>query len=181
MFLKFYKNNRGFALIEALIYVAVLSVIILVISTFFLWVNKASIKATVMEETLNNANKAMEMIVYEIKTCQEIYQPTSVFSNDNGQLSLKTNEFKPDGESATIIDFFICNDSRICLKKESQNPIFLTSGSVNVEKLKFDLVFNDDLEPSVSIDLQVDYDNPLEKPEYQHSVNLKTTTTLRNY
>lgn len=181
MFLKFDKNSRGFTLIEAIIYIAVLSVMILVVSTFFLWVNKASIKATVMEETLNNASKAMELIVYEIKTSQEIYQPTSIFSNDIGQISLKTNEFKPDGESATIIDFFICNNNRICLKKESQNPIFLTSESVSVEKLKFDLVFNDELEPTVTIDLQVDYNSPLEKPEYQYSVNLKTTTTLRNY
>jgi competence protein ComGC len=181
MFLKFCKNSRGFALVEVIIYIAVLSVIMLVIATFFLWVNKASTKAAVMEETLNNANKVMEMIVYEIKISQEIYQPTSIFASDIGQLSLKTTEFKPDGESATIIDFFICNDNRICLKKESQNPIFLTSESVSVEKLKFDLVFNDELEPSVSVDLQVDYNGPSEKPEHQHSVNLKTTTTLRNY
>ena len=86
MFSKFHininNNNEGFTLIEALIYIGVLSIMMLVIASFFLWIKKADTKAMVMEETLNNANKVMELIVYEIKTSQEIYQPTSVFASD---------------------------------------------------------------------------------------------------
>jgi len=181
MFPKFCKNSKGFTLIESLIYVTVLSMVFLVIFSFFLWVEKSSIKTAVAEETLSNADKVMKLIIYEIKTAHEIYQPTSVFSEDAGQLSLKTTDFKPDGESTTIIDFFICNSNKICLKRESQEPIFLTSEKVDVNKLKFDLVYNNEMEPTVQIDMQIDYNNSSGKPEYQNSVNLKTTATLRNY
>jgi len=67
------------------------------------------------------------------------------------------------------------------LKKESQIPIALTSDKVEIKDLNFTLIGNVTSTPSVQIALKADYKNPQNRPEYQASVNVTTTASLRSY
>jgi len=169
------KNYKGFTLIEAMLYVAVLVVIISAVGSFFLWVTRSNTKARVMRETLDNSRRAIEIMVSEIKEAESIYSPTT--SSD--QLSLETKKYLPGGEETSYIDFYLCG-KRLCLKKESQNPVALTSDQVEINNLVFTQIATGTI-PSVQINLTVDYKNPNNKQEYRSSTETTSTVSLRSY
>jgi len=165
-------------LIETLVYIGILIIVVGVVFSYLIWCVRSSTRVKVARETSDNARRAMEIMVYEIKEARTIYVPTSTST----QLSLETLHYLPVGtvaEDTTYIDFYICG-TQLCLKKESQNPITLTSDEVEVSNLLFTRVVTDQI-PSVQIELEIDYKNPNNQPEYQASVDLKSTASLRNY
>lgn len=170
------KKTKGFTLVEMLVYISVSSIIILATASFVLWVNRSNTKAKVLKEVLNNSRSAMETMSYEIKHAKSIYSPTSVFSTNPGQLSLETPNYAQEDEDTSYIDFFIC-EQKLCLKKENQDPIVLTSNKVQVKSLKFNQVATS----SVQINLKIDYLAPSDKPEYQASINTTSTVSIRIY
>ena len=172
--------NEGFTLIEILIYAAVLAIIVSAVSLYFLWITRSNAKTKAMKETLNSAEMAMETMTYEIKEAESIYIPTSLFDTQIGQLSLKTKKYLPEGETISYIDFYLCGD-QLCLKKESQNPVSLTSDGVKLTKLEFHQLVNASTTPSIQINLKVDYKTPAERPEYQASIDLMSSVSLRIY
>jgi type II secretory pathway pseudopilin PulG len=167
--------RKGFTLIETLVYIGVLTIIVGVVFSFLIWSVRSSTKIKVMREVSDNARRAMEIMVYEIKEARNIYTPTTTST----QLSLKTLYYLPTGEDTTYIDFYICG-TQLCLKKESQNPITLTSDNVEVSNLVFSRIVTGQI-PSVQIELEIDYKNLSGRPEYQASANLKSTASLRSY
>ena len=167
--------KKGFTLIETLVYIGILTIVVAAIFSFLIWSVRSSTKVKVMRETLDNARRVMEIIVYETKEARAVYVPTS----SSTQLSLETLHYLPSGEDTTYIDFYICG-TQICFKKESQSPIALTSDRVEVTDLVFTRVVTEQI-PSVQIELEIDYKNLSSRPEYQASVNLKSTVSLRNY
>ena len=96
-FTKKNKNDLGFTLAEILVYIAVLSLIMLAVSSLFLWVSRTSSKAKAIKETLDNARRVMRVITYEIREARSIYTPTSVLDISPGQLSLETTKYLPEG------------------------------------------------------------------------------------
>ena len=172
-------NNKSFTLIEILVYLGVLAIIISTVSSFFLWAIRSNTKTKVMRETLDNARRAMEIITYEIKEAKSIYTPTTTST----QLSLETTHYLPQGENKTYIDFYLCGtaSTTLCFKKESQNPVALTSDRVEVKNLSFTQIATTSTSPSLQINLEISYKNPSNLPEYQASVNLSSVASLRVY
>ena len=175
------KHNfqKSFTLIEILVYIFILTIIIFVISSFVIWGIRVNTKAKVMREVMDNSRRAMEIMTYEIRESGNVYDPTSSFSFNPGQLSLITTKYLLTDENSAYVDFFIC-DSRLCLKKEGQNPIVLTSDQIEIENLVFSKIVTGN-NASVQIDLKVKYKDTTGKPEYRASVNLRSVASLRSY
>ncbi len=167
--------EKSFTLMEILVYIGVLGIVILTVSSFLIWSIHSNTKTKVMRETLDNGRRAMEIMSYEIRESRSIYTPTT----NSNQLSLETTHYLPEGEKTTFIDFYLCN-SNLCLKKESQNPISLTSDKIEVTNLIFTQVITGTI-PSIQVDFKVDYKNPSNRPEYQASADLTSTISLRSY
>lgn len=176
------KKNKGagFTLVEVLIYISVLTLIVSVTISFFLWISKSSNKTKAARETLDNARRVMEIMTNEVRESNGIYSPTSAFGITNSQLSLETVKYLPEDESASYIDFFIC-EQRLCLKKEGQDPIALTSDMVEIEDFKIYQIATTSTIPSIQINLKVKYKSPSSKPEHQFSINTTSTISLRSY
>ena len=155
---------------EILVYIAVLAVIFLAVSSFLTWSIKVGAKARAIREVTDNARRAMEIITYEIREAKSIYTPTSTST----QLSLETNHYLPSGETSTYIDFYLCGQGNhtLCLKKESEDPIALTSDRVKVSNLEFLQIAT--TTPSIQINLKIDYQD-------QASINLTSSASLRSY
>lgn len=170
------KKCIGFSLIELLIYISVLTLIILAAGSLFLSASRSSRKAKAARETIDNARRVIEVMTHEIREAKSIYTPTSVLSFGDGQLSLETTKYCPEGEVSTYIDFYIC-EQRLCLKKESQNPIALTSDRVEIEHLKFYRVATS----SIQISLKINYKSLSTRPEDHFSINTTSTVSLRVY
>lgn len=168
-------SQKGIGLIEILVYIGVFSLIIVVVVSFVFWLIRSNIKAKVMRETLNNSERVIELMIQEIKEADNIYIPTTT----NSQLSLKTKKYLPSGEKISFIDFYLCG-VRICLKKESQDGIFLTSENIEITNLVFTQILSGEA-PSIQIKLSANYKNPADRPEYRASIDLTSSVSLRLY
>ena len=175
----FTKNGRGFTLIETLIYIAVLVIIISTVSSLFLWTVHSGGKTKAMREVLDNAERAMKIMTCEIKKARSVYGPTTTST----QLSLETGDYLSEGEAASYIDLYLCGPGGdvLCFKKESQNPIPLTSNNVEVLNLQFNRIAATSTFPSIQINLKIGYKTLAEKPECQASFNTTSTASLRSY
>lgn len=172
--------KKGFTLTEVLVYVAVLTIIFSAVVSLFLGISRSNVRAKVIRETLNNSKRAMEIMTYEIREAKSIYTPTSDFSPSTGQLSLETAKYLLEGENTSYIDFYLC-EKRLCLKKEGQDPVALTSDRVEINHLQFSQITTTSTTPSIQIILGIDYKAPSNKPEYQASINTTSTASLRSY
>jgi len=157
-------------LIEILIGLFVLSVIITTLASLAVWLLRSNMRIRVETEVLENAQSAMQRIVYEIREAESIYYPTS----SSTQLSLETDLYLPEGESFSYIDFFVCGHS-LCFKQEGEPPVSLTSDNVVVNN--FNLSYLSTSTPSVQIELEIGHSNP----QYQYSVDFVSTAYLRTY
>lgn len=169
---KYSLKNKGFTLIEIVIYVGILSLILLLIGSVILYFTQSNSQAKGDREVLESARRALEEITYEINAAKGIYTPTTTAN----QLSLETSKYLPTGETTTYIDFFLCG-LRICLKKESQNPTYLTQDTVQVSNLTFNQISTND-STSIRINLTVTYKDTINN--VQPSVSLTSTATLRD-
>jgi prepilin-type N-terminal cleavage/methylation domain-containing protein len=172
--------RKGFTLVEILIYIAVLAIIISAVSSFILWQIASGAKSRAIRETQYNAERALSIITQEIREAKGVYGPTSLFNVNPGQLSLENAKYLPVGETASYIDFFLC-ETRLCLKKESQSPVALTSDRVQVSNLVFSQIATTSTAPSIQINLKIDYKTASARPEYQSSFSATTTASLRSY
>jgi len=173
------KNLKGFTLIEILIYVFILAIIVLAVSSFFVWAIRSSTKNRTMRESLHNAERAMAIMTHEIKEARSVYFPTSYFSESPGQISLKTYKYSDGVQEYSYIDFYLC-ENRLCFKKEGQDPFALTSESVEVSNLVFDWIATNEAS-SVEISIKVNYKDFQDRPEFLSSVELQSTVSLRSY
>lgn len=162
-------QESGFTLMEILIYIAVLSVIFLAVYSFLTWAIKSSGRAGNIREAVDNSRRAMEIMTYEIKSAKGVYSPTSTST----QLSLETLHYLPVGETSGYIDFYLCGEttSTICFKKESQNPIAITSDKTKVSGLIFTQIST--TTPSIQIQLKLEYKDSV--------IDSTSTASLRNY
>lgn len=166
--------QHGFTLVEMVVYVGILTLVILLVTSFMFYLHYANSQTQGDREVLESARRALENMVYEVNGARSIYTPTTTAS----QLSLETLRYIPAGESTTYIDFFICDTTRLCLKKESQNPIYLTPDSVNITSLAIAQI-NANNSPSVKITLAMTFKNPTNN--LIQSVSLTQVASLRNY
>ncbi len=168
------KSGGGFTIIEVIAYVAVLAIVGASFSAVLLWSIKTYTKSQVMQETVWNAQRAMDIVVQEIREAQGVYVPTTSAS----QLSLATSKYTSAGHTRSFIDFFLCQE-RLCLKKESQDPVALMSDNVRVTSLSFVQVQTSPGVESVRITLQVEYKNPNNRPELISQVELSSAASIR--
>lgn len=173
------KNRSGFTLIEMLIYIGLVATVISAIVFFGVWAMQVGAKTKANTETLNNARRAMEIMVYEIRRSTGVYAPTSNFDVNPGQLSLEQAGAAGSDESAGFIDFFICGQA-LCLKREKANAIALTNSSVKVTNLIFNQKLNSNSSPSISIDLSVSSVSSA-RPENTATIDLTGAANLRSY
>lgn len=173
-------KQKGFTLAEILVYIGVMSIVILAVSSFFLWAVRSNAKSKAEIEVLESARRALGILTSEIREAKSIYFPTSAFSTSTGQLSLETAKYPMPGEMAGFVDFYLCAN-RLCFKKEGQDPVALTSDKTEIENLEFIQVLATSTAPSIKINLKINYKNPLSKLELEAFVNLSSAASFRIY
>jgi type II secretory pathway pseudopilin PulG len=169
------KPEKGIGLIEVLVYVGVFSLIMVIVTSFVFWFIRSNTKAKVMREVLDSSKRVMDLITQEIKESDYVYLPTTSAT----QLSLKTKKYPAPGEEFSYLDFYLCG-FRICMKKESQDPIYLTPENIKVNNLVFTQITSGDY-LSIRINLGINYNNINNRPEYEASIDLTSAASSRSY
>ncbi|MDP3056929.1 MAG: prepilin-type N-terminal cleavage/methylation domain-containing protein [bacterium] len=179
--LKILKNKKGYTLVEMLIYVALLGVITVVIVGVFFVISRTNSRIVSLIEINFNAYSAMERMIYEVSNANNIYLPTSNFTNYNynaakgRQFSLVTKQAVSANESIAYFDFYLENDT-IFMKQDGVAPVALTSENVKVESVNF-YYYKNGTRESIKIDFTVKSGNVL-NPDSK--INLITTIALRS-
>ncbi len=165
-------NNKGFSLIEMLLYLGIFVILFALIISFVTWVYKINIRSTIKRELSSDIRNVMDIIGREIRQAESIYSPLTSLS----QLSLKTNYYLPVDEPFSYIDFFVCGD-QICFKKENQDPVSLISEKTTLKELSFKITdFN-----AVTIYLSLERKDPFGLFSPQPLSQATSTFSLRSY
>lgn len=131
--------NKGFTLVEMLIYIVTLVLVVGTVTTILLWMVRSNNQVHVRNEVVANVERALSQMTNEIREAQSVYTPTMT-SPTSTQLSLETRKNPPAGETSTYVDFFLCGTPlprRLCVKRESQAPQALTSEKIEIQRLEF--------------------------------------------
>jgi len=174
------KANKGYSILEMVIYIALVSIVVLIIFNIIIIVNSNSRNIIALDKIGSEAINSMEIITYQIKNAEYIYSPTSNFVNYNhdpaktSQLSLATMINVSSPEKIAYLDFYLENGT-LFLKEEGANPMAITSSRVSVSDLDFYYYKNDQRE-SVRIYLTI---KPKNNSASSLSINLNNTVTFR--
>lgn len=145
-------SNKGASLMEIILYVGILSAL----STFLIYSVVGLVRSyktiQLRNDVSDNATAVLSLISEEVRSARTIYEPTSIFNQGQGQLSLWTLRSVPDGENWTYVDFYLDNQ-KVYLKREGVDPFPITSDRVLVSQLKFSRIGTGTTTPSVIIDL----------------------------
>ncbi|MCP6726947.1 MAG: prepilin-type N-terminal cleavage/methylation domain-containing protein [Patescibacteria group bacterium] len=175
MRIKLQQHNRGFTLIELLVYAALLVLIVAAVTTLLFGVLKSHVKARAVRDVIHNTILATDAVSLEIKEATSVYDSTT----SSSQLSLETTKNLPVGETSTYVDFFIC-ESRLCIKRESQSPIALTSDSVEIRSLVFQKVVTGSI-PSIVMNLRIGSVNPENRSDLEAEIETTSVISFRAY
>ncbi len=129
-------DKKGFSIIEAVIYSALLAVLILVLSKLTLSAMTSYRTARIKEDLIISSGRGLENFLRESRNASKIYLPTTVLDNDLGELSLATS-FQPldKTEPETYTDIYLAG-GQVWIKRENESPQALTSNDLEVTQFK---------------------------------------------
>ncbi|MFH1129389.1 MAG: hypothetical protein V1686_01480 [Patescibacteria group bacterium] len=168
-------GRQAFTIIELLMYLSVFVILITVITVFAITSIKTVHKNQTKKEVSSAAYSIMRLMLLEIKTATSVYNPTSLFNTNLGQLSLETTTGLPVGERLSYVDFYFDDNNDFYLKRDGQEPQLLISDKLKVTSLEF--LYIASISESIKINLTVEYNTT--NPEYQFSYNLSSMAVTR--
>lgn len=172
------SSERGFTLVEVVVYVAILGIVISATGSFLLWALRGEASTRAIGNVSSNAYSASSRILAEIREAEAVYSPTSVFSEHPGQLSLLTKNGAPPGHERGYVDFFLCGET-VCRKREGENPEALTSSSLEVEELVFSEIVHEGEIIGVRVSLTVSARPDFPQKGQRISSEMTSSATLR--
>ncbi|MFH1508607.1 MAG: prepilin-type N-terminal cleavage/methylation domain-containing protein [bacterium] len=165
-------NNKGFTLIEAIVYVAVFSLVVGAITTFLVNVVQLKNKTQAERATYQEARYIMERINNRIRLAPGIDTGNSVFDNDTGQLVLKSPT------SATNLTTFWLDDGVVYEQIGPTPASAISSDDVVISQLRFNQVVSSDLQSSIQT--QITAESVLQRADMHAESSLTSNASLRN-
>lgn len=167
-------SNRGFTLVETLIYIAIIGGIVVSFVSFALNISKSRQKTFVAQEVQANARFALETISRAIQSGSGINKSASVFDSDQGKLSVVKADVKLN---PTVIN--LSADNGVLQIKEGDSPVVpITSGAVRVINLSFSDLSSGSARENIKIDLTVGFVTSSDTGS-QYSQSLETAVSVR--
>ena len=178
MALNRFKNSpRGLGLIEVVVYVALLSLVLILLSDFILQLANTYNRSRAEREVISNARLILETVNKSVSQAERIYAPASLFNINAGQLSLFTLIGAPAEHTGTYVDFWADN-GRMMLKRGNAGEVPLSASSVRVNKFFVERITQGLGREAVKITLEM----RSASTRYPATITLNSTTALRgNY
>jgi len=167
--LKIKKTNHGFSLLELLIYVAILSVLVVVVSNAFISLSKARLQSQVRGEVHDSLRFAMDKIKLDIKNASSVTNPSS-------------------GTDSTLVvvvsgvDITYDVTGGVLRRTEGVNtPIDVTGNNIFVDTFSLTKISNTNLilnetTTAIQINMTIHYNSS--NIDLLHSSSFQTTVTL---
>lgn len=170
-------RNKGFTLIEIVIYIFLAVSILLVASSFAWQVINNKTKASAISEVQQNGRFIIE------KLTQEIHQAMGINNNSSFGINLAENtgrflslRMRNNTNNPAIIDVL---NNFIRIRNGKQPYYQLSSNQVKVTNLTFKN-YGTGKSSNIKIILTIEYLNPSQRQQYQASDTWQTTVELRD-
>jgi prepilin-type N-terminal cleavage/methylation domain-containing protein len=163
--------RRGFTLIEMILYISILSVMILALTSFLYLSYTSRIKATVIAEVEQQGNQTMSLMSQNIRNSSLITIPTAGGSGSSLTLTEYTGALSP-----TVINQ---TGNKLQITEGANAAVDLTSNRVVVSGLTFQNLSRASTPGTVRIQFTLTHLNPDNRGEYVYSKTFVTSATLR--
>ncbi|OGZ18541.1 MAG: hypothetical protein A2Z68_00850 [Candidatus Nealsonbacteria bacterium RBG_13_38_11] len=149
------SKNKGFTLIEFLVYTIILAALINIIGSVALNIFQSGAKTNTIQEVAHNGRFAIQRIGQAVNSAKAVISPEA----EDDFLVL---EFQEGDKNPTIFDVF---ENTLRIKEGNKEYVELTSSKVNVEDITFKRVFSNGFD-SIKIEMNISFDNQEELSEY---------------
>ena len=169
---KIFKAQRGFTLVELVLYVSICSILLLTISTFLSFLLGARVRSQAITEVNQQGFQVMNLITQTIRNGRSIQVPSIGVSSST--LSITT------GNALLNPTIFTISSTTLISKEASNTSIPVTNSRVRVSSLIFSNVSSgSSTEKIIRISYTIDYINQGGKSEYSFTKTFNGSATLR--
>jgi len=167
--------NRGFTLIEFIVYIGIVGVVLLVAGAITLNIFYGKAKLTAVEEVSQNARFAVEKIAYTIRNAQAVDSPSVGVSAATLELEMLNNsiEFEADDDQIKMTESTGRGQDKI------KTSFIITSDEVKITSLQFANLSYSDTPGTVRVQMTIEYNNPSGRQEREYSKTFYTTANVR--
>ena len=168
----FFTKNKGFSLVETLLYVTIVSMVLFSIVFLLSFLTSTRVKNVTIYDVNSQGTYVMQLIVNTVRNADSIdFPPTSATSST---LSLTVS----DGMlSPTVFDLA---SGTLRIKEGASNPISLTNSHVTVSSLTFQTIAPaGSVDKIVKVSFIVSYNNPNNRSEMEFVQTFNGSATLR--
>lgn len=172
-------RQYGFTFIEAILYIALIGIVMSAIIPFSLNIITGGAKSSIQQEVSSQARFVSEKIKYEIRNADDIDTLNSNFGSNfalNPSHKLSLNYPSPD--NPTVISV---SSGKVQLKKGSGNAVDLNSADTKVTDLTFTNNSSaDNKTKNLTFTLSLESNYAGQRQEYKFSENLRTSVEIRS-
>lgn len=176
-------NQKGFTLVEFIIYVAIASFVL--ISTVNVSWNIISAQAyfQAKQEVYINARLLMNQLGIKIKGAEDVKTNQSIFGSHPGVITLDY-----PGSNDVVIDSYIKNITvggesatirKIQMKDTDGSYTDLTSDKVNVTNFTLTNLTRGSEKDNINLEIRIERINPGDDPTYDADITFETAISLR--
>lgn len=162
-------KNKGFTLVEILLYFAIISVVLFAIMSFSLQILDITQKSANLKEIQTNMDYIGNQITYAIQSAESVDVPNSTFNDDAGALSLITTD--PENSPTS----FYAQNEEIFIKKGSGSAVKVSSDLISCPQLRFSRITSTNIPDQILIDLRCEPVNL----DINQQLTIQTLVSLR--
>ena len=164
------KDNKGFTLIELILYSAILIVVLSVFLNFIWEIVYGNVKTQAIREVQQNGRLAMEKIMRTVQESTLINSPAPGESADFLSLEIEDKKLNP-----TIFDVV---DKILRITQEKEDLYSLTNNRVRIDSLQFTNLSYAQTPGTIRIEMTISHRNEGNRREYDVSQDFVSTISL---
>jgi len=149
------SKNKGFTLVEFLVYTIILAVLINLIGGVALNIFQSGAKTNTIQEVSHNGRFALQKIGQIVNKSSGIISPSATGT-------FLVLEFEEEDKNPTVFDVF---ENTLRIKEGNRDYVELTSSKVNVENILFRRIISGGSD-SVKVEMNISFGNQKKLPEY---------------
>lgn len=165
------QEQRGFTLVEFLLYIAIVSVVLSVAGATSLNILFGKAKLSALEEVSQNARFSLNKISKSVADASGIISPPQASSSPT--LSLQVSDLS---KNPTV---FSVSNGILQMKEGSASSSDLVSSKVEIFELRFSNITSTSTPGTVKIRMKIRAANPGKRPEYDFEQIFYATSNVR--
>jgi type II secretory pathway pseudopilin PulG len=166
-----FTKKKGFTLLEVLLYVAILSTILVTITSFLFAMLQFNVRGNVTTEVEQQGVQVMQLITQSVRSSEGINSP--LLGTTSNTLSLVTDD---TGLNPTIYEL---NNTSLQLTEGINLSEILTNDKVEVTDLTFRNIGRPDTDGIVRVEFTLTHVNPENRNEYNYSKTFYGSAAIR--